>query len=162
MACEHIDCSFDDEDVFQMESVKRLRDDPRCQLFRFKQNKKCYCFCVADLYRWIYGSLDLNEDVKIQANPKTREVIKPPTLERLKREYESYYMKFKTSDDDITDRERQEFNEGVDQFKAAFEVGRHGVAMRRDQAMKMYMDDLEIILSDDEYKRQKRIMESIR
>jgi hypothetical protein len=156
--CDH--CSFSEEDVFRQEPIEELERDSDCHIFRFRQKGKCYCFCVADLYRWIYGSLDLGEDVKTDKNPKTRRSIKAPTLYRLKREYEAYY-KTVSRTSDVTDREKQEFLDGIDLFKASFETSHSGLKLDVRKIIYMYMSDLEEILGREELDRQKVIASEV-
>ena len=146
--CNH--CSFPDEDVFRFETFSKLDKDTECSLFRFYQKGKCYCFCVADMYQWIYGSLDFDEDIKVMTNPKTSRRIKLSTLQRLKREYEEYRKRL-PQEGDISHKEKQEFLEGIDNFKAAF--GSIGY-LPPLKLVQMYLEDMQEILDPEEYERQ--------
>jgi hypothetical protein len=136
-------------------------------VFLFKQNNKCWCYLVNNLYRAVFGTqIPTTIDkarVKNNKNPLNGMPIDGKILQRLVKEYAIWYKAQGKGGDvvvdgvTITPKEIEEFRNGVNTMISATA----GMGARQDfnNAAKMYIEDMEELaeLSDDEEAEQAKI-----
>lgn len=147
------ECSFlEDDDIFQSEPLKKLK----CRLFKFKQDGKCFCFCLDDMYYWVFQTYDLEyqEGTVNPRNPKSGKVLPQIVLTRLENEYTDFVKKLKSKSPPKkkTTKLPDEFIElknQLDQINSKNYLA----------ASVIYLEELEELLDDDEYLREKKLVE---
>lgn len=137
-------CSFREDNAFRLQPLQELD----CPLFKFQHNGRCYCYCLLDIYKWIYGSEDPDANISNYRHPETNVEITQRTLDRLKEEYLKWYEE-NVEEQQFTSAELEDFRNGVDLFKRAYET-RLNIRIPFEKAIDGYLEDLLEITPEEE------------
>lgn len=134
-------------------------------VFLFKQNNKCWCYLINNLYRAVFGTtVPTTVDkarIKNNKNPLNGVPIDPETLQRLVREYAIWYKAQGKGGDIIVDgitisaKDIEDFREGVNTMVMA--TGEMGSRQSDKRAAQMYIEDMEELADEDDAEEQAKI-----
>lgn len=156
-------CSFNSEDIFRMMTMTELEKE--CPMIKFYQNGKCYCFCLIDIYKWIFGTEDPEEtEIVNDKNPQTNAKFTKEIINLVKEEYQREYGEKlrQVMPKGISMKEIQDFKTGVDTFKTAFENSLVGRKINFNSAINMYLEDLLELTEGSESEKFEAIAEIVR
>jgi hypothetical protein len=146
-------CSFlEDYDIFQSEPLKQLK----CRLFKFKQDGKCFCYCLDDMYYWVFQTYELEyeEGTVNPRNPKSGQVLLQIVISRLENEYNEFVMKLKSKK--LPSKTKKGIPEKFKELKQQLDAINPTNYLTSSV---MYLEELEEILDDDDYMKNKKLVE---
>ena len=135
------DCSYDREPI-SLEDIKK--GDP--ELFMFEQGKTCYCFFVQNLYKYVFDTAEISDEmyVKNAKNPLTGAGLGEDTVRRLHREYKKWHdlnQGDKIVDGIlITEKNIRRFKEGMEDMEKL--MRERGIKPSVKQIAQAYTSDL--------------------